>query len=249
MWSSLSRGCVAARRSPMPSSVEVLRCLRTAPPSRSTLASPPARLGSMLTRHLATGLHPLRERLPALDRRLPSLGPSVASSPASYTARALSSSAAGFESTVSAEYYSSVDMASKLKKEKERRTRRRQGGIISIKNTWNNTIVNISDLDYKTKANVSGGTVGFKKSKRASVFAMEKVMVEAFTKARSLGMRKVMISMTGPAITLRKPLVKTLREEAGLRIMKIRASDNVPHGGCRARKSKRRRYRTKAKRR
>ena len=138
-------------------------------------------------------------------------------------------------------------MASKLKKEKERRTRRRQGGIISIKNTWNNTLVSISNSQYKQLGTVTGGSAGFKKSKRSSQFATEKVISDAFAKARSFGLRKVMLSLTGPAISLRKPLFKGLRDEHGLRIMKLRMNDNVPHGGCRPRKSRRRRWATKAR--
>ena len=41
--------------------------------------------------------------------------------------------------------------------------------------------------------------------------------------------------------------LKSLRDEVGIRIMKLRMNDNVPHGGCRPRKSRRRRWRTKAR--
>ena len=125
--------------------------------------------------------------------------------------------------------------------------RRLLGGVIAIKNTWNNTIVSISNSRYKTLGRVTGGSAGFKKSKRSSQFATEKVISDAFAKAKSFGIRKVMISLTGPAISLRKPLFKGLRDELGLRIMKLRMSDNVPHGGCRPRKSRRRRWKTKAR--
>jgi len=56
-----------------------------------------------------------------------------------------------------------------------------------------------------------------------------------------------MISMTGPAIMLRKPLLRQLREQSQLRIMKLTLSDHVPHGGCRPRKARRRKYKTKAR--
>ena len=127
--------------------------------------------------------------------------------------------------------------------------RKSLGGVIAIQNTWNNTLISVSDSSYKQLGFVSGGTVGFKKSKRSSQFATEKAISEAFAKARSVGIRRVMISMSGPAITLRKPLFKQIREQTGLRIVKLRMSDNVPHGGCRPRKSRRRRWKTKARRR
>jgi len=127
--------------------------------------------------------------------------------------------------------------------------RRNLGGVLAIKNTWNNTLISVSDSSYKQLGFVSGGTVGFKKSKRSSQFATEKAISEAFAKAKSVGIRRVMISMSGPAITLRKPLFKQIREQIGIRIVKLRMSDNVPHGGCRPRKSRRRRWKTKARRR
>jgi len=127
--------------------------------------------------------------------------------------------------------------------------RKSLGGVLAIKNSWNNTLISISDSNYKQLAFVSGGTVGFKKSKRSSQFATEKAISEAFAKAKSVGIRRVMISMRGPAFTLRKPLFKQVREQVGLRIVKLRMADNVPHGGCRPRKSRRRRWKTKARRR
>ena len=63
-----------------------------------------------------------------------------------------------------------------------------------------------------------------------------------------LGIRKVMINLTGSAMILRKPLMQSLREQSNLRIMKLRLSTAMPHGGCRPRKARRRRIKTKAKR-
>jgi small subunit ribosomal protein S11 len=127
--------------------------------------------------------------------------------------------------------------------------RRSLGGVIAIKNSWNNTLISISSSGYKQLGFVSAGTVGFKKAKRASQFATEKAISTAFAKARSFGLRRVMVSMRGPAISLRKPLFKSIREEVGIRIMKLRMNDNVPHGGCRPRKSRRRRWKTRARQR
>jgi hypothetical protein len=66
---------------------------------------------------------------------------------------------------------------------------------------------------FKPASVVPLGTVGFKKSKRSSQFATEKVISESFAKARAAGIRRVMITMSGSAIMLRKPLFKQLREE------------------------------------
>eukprot|EP00308_Calcidiscus_leptoporus_P013134 CAMPEP_0119401102 /NCGR_PEP_ID=MMETSP1334-20130426/142200_1 /TAXON_ID=127549 /ORGANISM="Calcidiscus leptoporus, Strain RCC1130" /LENGTH=214 /DNA_ID=CAMNT_0007425011 /DNA_START=8 /DNA_END=652 /DNA_ORIENTATION=- len=159
---------------------------------------------------------------------------------------ALGSSAAGLEGSLSPTYSSGGTRP--RGRGKNAKALRPIAGILSIKSTWNNTLVTISDTDYKVKGQVSAGSAGFKKSKRSSFFATEKVLLEAFAKAREFGMRRVMLNMTGPAVVVRKPLLKQLREQSKLRIMKLRMSDSVPHGGCRPRKSRRRRYKTKARR-
>ena len=64
--------------------------------------------------------------------------------------------------------------------------RRNVSGVISINTKWNNTLIDISDTAFNTKATVTAGSCGFKKSKRASVFATEKTVSEAFVKARSV---------------------------------------------------------------
>lgn len=61
-----------------------------------------------------------------------------------------------------------------------------QSGVINIRNSWNNTMVAISDINYKMKGWVSAGTCGFKKGKRSSAFAQERVLEEAFKKARKV---------------------------------------------------------------
>ena len=81
--------------------------------------------------------------------------------------------------------------------------RRNVSGVITINNSWNNTKCNIADTAFNTKGTVTGGTVGFKKSKRSSVFARERTITESFVKARQLGLRKVMVVMCGNALVLR----------------------------------------------
>ena len=46
-------------------------------------------------------------------------------------------------------------------------------------------------------------------------------------------------------MVLRKPLMNMIREQSQVRIMKLRMQSSVQHGGCRLRKSRRRRIKTK----
>jgi hypothetical protein len=66
------------------------------------------------------------------------------------------------------------------------RARKSTAGVLSIRNTWNNTLVTISDMEYKVKGWMTAGAAGFKKSKRSSYFAMEKCLSDAFLKARAV---------------------------------------------------------------
>jgi small subunit ribosomal protein S11 len=186
---------------------------------------------------------------PALTSAGPLLRPAparTALSTALLQPRSLSSSAAGLERAgmPRLEFDSRGRPQGPQKGGKGRKS---LSGVLAIRNTWNNTHVAISDSRYKLKGWVTGGSVGFKKSKRASQFATEKCMTEAFRKAKALGIRRVSLRMSGPAIMLRKPLFKQIRDEVGLRIMKLRMTDNVPHGGCKPRKSRRRKWKTKAR--
>lgn len=254
---------------------------------------------------LRLALRPAPRLLPPAPRLLlpPPAPPRLPPASRLLLARPLSSSAAGLDRPMQPAAAAAA-----------KRSKRSVAGVLSIRNTWNNTLVTITDTEYKVKGWTSCGTAGFKKSKRSSVFAMEKCLGDAFQKARSvraapaprartqrstshsadparpapphhpaathththprparvcrlppaahrrgagscdacpapqLGMQKVMINMTGPAVILRKPLLRSLREQSSLRIMKLRLADSVPHGGCRPRKARRRRYKTKAKR-
>ena len=116
----------------------------------------------------------------------PAVCPLPARAPA-FRALSSGSSAAGFESTLRAPARSSDAPSARLRASShQQRASRSFAGVLSVRNSWNNTIVTISDMDYKTKATVSSGSAGFKKGKRSSFFAMEKCVQEAFRKAHAV---------------------------------------------------------------
>ena len=191
------------------------------------------------------------------------LRPAVPALPPLLQAASSSSSLAGIERRGTPKLERAAD-GKLLGLQKGGPVRKSVRGVLAIKNTWNNTLISISkvlrqeqtspDMVKKTYADtykqigfVSGGTVGFKKSKRSSQFSTEKAISEAFAQARAAGVRKVKLMLRGPAISLRKPLFKQLREQVGLRIARLQMHDSVPHGGCRPRKSRRRRWKTRAR--
>ena len=100
------------------------------------------------------------------------------------------------------------------------------GGVIAIKNSWNNTLISISKVlrleqtspnskkktyadTYKQIGFVSGGTVGFKKSKRSSQFSTEKAISEAFAQAYEALDWPHAVSRGGPTVPAATPLTAT----------------------------------------
>lgn len=69
----------------------------------------------------------------------------------------------------------------KSKKKKSRRNVTR--GIAHVQSTFNNTIVTITDTNGDTLCYASGGTVGFKGSRKSTPFAAQRAAEEAALKA------------------------------------------------------------------
>ena len=110
-------------------------------------------------------------------------------------------------------------------------------GIAHIKSTFNNTIVNITDLSGDTIAWGSAGTMGFKGSRKSTPFAAQVTANSVAKLAQEHGVVKVDVRVKGVG-SGRETAVRSL-QAAGLEIGKITDVTPVPHNGCRP--SKRRR--------
>ncbi|MBC8389503.1 MAG: 30S ribosomal protein S11 [Actinobacteria bacterium] len=110
-------------------------------------------------------------------------------------------------------------------------------GIAHIKSTFNNTIVNISDMSGNTIAWNSGGTMGFKGSRKSTPFAAQITATAVAKTAQEHGVVKVDVMVKGIG-SGRETAVRSL-QAAGLEIGTITDVTPVPHNGCR--QSKRRR--------
>lgn len=110
-------------------------------------------------------------------------------------------------------------------------------GIVSVKATFNNTIVSITDPSGKVVAWSSGGAANFSGSRKSSAFAATVAAQDAGRKAVGLGMKEVEVNLKGPGAG-RESAVRGL-QSAGLMITAIRDITPVPHNGCRPRKRRR----------
>lgn len=122
------------------------------------------------------------------------------------------------------------------------RTRRREkkhieSGIAHIKSTFNNTIVTITDKAGNTIAWASGGTVGFKGTRKSTPYAAQLAAESAAKQAMEYGMKEVECYVKGPGAG-REAAIRSL-QAAGLEVSVIKDVTPIPHNGCRPPKRRR----------
>ncbi|MHC5082353.1 MAG: 30S ribosomal protein S11 [Planctomycetota bacterium] len=110
-------------------------------------------------------------------------------------------------------------------------------GIVHVKATFNNTLVTISDADGAVVCQDSGGTVGFKGSRKSTPFAAQKAAEKCAKTAMRYGLREVEIRVKGPG-SGRESAISAI-QQAGLRISSIEDVTPIPHNGCRPKKRRR----------
>jgi small subunit ribosomal protein S11 len=126
--------------------------------------------------------------------------------------------------------------------QQQKRVRRRERKNIShavahIKASFNNTIINIADLSGNTVVWTSGGSVGFKGSRKSTPYAAQVAAEEAARRAGEHGIRKLDVIVSGNGAG-RETAVRTL-QNMGMEITGIRDVTPIPHNGCRPPKRRR----------
>ena len=122
------------------------------------------------------------------------------------------------------------------------RVRRRERKNISagqahIKSSFNNTVIAITDPEGGMVSWATGGTVGFKGSRKSTPFAAQLAAEAAARKAMEHGMRRVDVFVKGPG-SGRETAIRAL-QAAGLEVASITDTTPVPHNGCRPPKRRR----------
>ena len=124
-----------------------------------------------------------------------------------------------------------------MSKQKKKQKKSVPIGIASIKTTFNNTIITISDILGNTLCWDSAGTAGFKGARKNTPFAAQTATKNVAIKALELGMEKVEVVVKGRG-SGRETSVRALKT-AGLNILSISDKTNIPHNGCRPPKKRR----------
>ena len=110
-------------------------------------------------------------------------------------------------------------------------------GVAHIKATFNNTVITITDVNGDALCWDSGGTIGYKGSRKSTPFAAQKAAEKCADKAKKFGMREVEVKVKGPGAG-RESAIRAL-QAAGLEIKGIEDVTPLPHNGCRPRKKRR----------
>ena len=118
-------------------------------------------------------------------------------------------------------------------------TRRRERksvprGRAYVSSTFNNTIITLTDPNGNVLSWGSGGTAGFKGSRKSTPYAAQIAAEGAAQRAIEHGLREVEVFVKGPGAG-REAAVRAL-QSSGVRVLAIRDVTPSPHNGCRPRR-------------
>ncbi len=110
-------------------------------------------------------------------------------------------------------------------------------GVVHIKATFNNTSITITDTKGDVLCWSSGGTSGFKGSRKSTPFAGQMSAQQVAEKAIKYGMKEIDVKVRGPGSGRESAI--TALQAAGLKIKSIEDVTPLPHNGCRPKKRRR----------
>lgn len=123
----------------------------------------------------------------------------------------------------------------------ERGSGRRPSGAAQgrayIKSTFNNTIISITDQRGNVITWASGGTVGFKGTRKGTPFAAQLAAENAARRAIDAGLRRLDVFTKGPG-SGRETAIRAM-QAVGIEIGNIKDVTPRPHNGCRPKKRRR----------
>jgi len=110
-------------------------------------------------------------------------------------------------------------------------------GRANIRCSYNNTLINISDLNGNILGWSSSGLLGFKGAKKATPYAATQVVANVSEKAKKYGVRELEVSVKGVG-SGREASIRALGAN-GFELILIKDDTPIPHNGCRPKKPRR----------
>ena len=109
--------------------------------------------------------------------------------------------------------------------------------IAHVNATFNNTVINITDIKGNTLCWSSSGVKGFKGSRKSTPYAAQIAASDAGEKAKHHGVKTLEIYIKGPGAG-RESALRAL-QAVGFTITSIKDVTPLPHNGCRPPKRRR----------
>ena len=128
-------------------------------------------------------------------------------------------------------------MAKRPATSKKKKLKNIPNGIAYIHSTFNNTVVTITDAEGKVVIWKSGGTSGFKGTKKGTPCAAQIAAEQAAQVAIENGMKQIEIKIKGPG-SGREASIRSI-QATGLEVTRIVDITPVPHNGARPPKKRR----------
>lgn len=123
------------------------------------------------------------------------------------------------------------------KKKKKKIIKQVTKGVAHIQASFNNTIVNVTDMQGNVIAWSSAGKLGFKGARKSTAYAAQLAAEECGKVAQQMGVKELEINVKG-AGNGRESAIRAFNS-VGFDITTIRDKTPVPHNGCRPRKQRR----------
>jgi small subunit ribosomal protein S11 len=134
-----------------------------------------------------------------------------------------------------------VDDAKNKEKEKAKKSKKIKKqvskGIATVKCSYNNTIVSISDLNGNVLGWSTSGLLGFKGAKKATPYAATQVVANVSEKVRKYGVKELEVYVKGVG-SGREASVRSLANN-DFDLISIKDITPIPHNGCRPKKPRR----------
>lgn len=110
--------------------------------------------------------------------------------------------------------------------------------FVIINAKFNNTLVNVINLNGDVVFTSSAGACGFKGAKKATPYAAQvvakRVMQEAFAKYKNIKNVSIIVKGPGPGRSLAiKAINSVVQDFDGARVASIEDRTPIPHNGCR----------------
>lgn len=110
-------------------------------------------------------------------------------------------------------------------------------GRATIKCSYNNTMVSVSDPQGNILGWATSGLLGFKGAKKATPYAATQVVASVSEKVKKFGVRELEVFVRGVG-SGREASIRALANN-GFDLISIKDTTPVPHNGCRPKKPRR----------